>query len=54
MKGTIFLKGLKVTLFIQEVDKVPETTIELNSPQFQFEGDKVTIVDGTPPTVIKK
>ena len=54
MNGTIFLKGKKVTLFIGDATKIPEVTIELNSPQFIFEGDKVTIVDATPPTVIKK
>ena len=54
MNGTIFLKGKKVTLFLGDATKVPELTLELYSPQFIFEGDKVTIVDEQTPTVIRK
>ena len=54
MNGTIWLKNKKVTVFIGDASKVPEVTLELYSPQFIFEGDKVTIVDEQTPTVIRK
>ena len=46
MKGTIFIKDKLVTLMISEPGKIPSVTLELSSPQFVFDGDKVTIVEG--------
>lgn len=46
MKGTIFIKDKKVTLFVGPIGQVPTATLELISPQFIFDGDKVTIVEG--------
>ena len=54
MKGTIFIKDKKVTLFIGPVGQVPAATIELNSPQFIFDGEKVTVVESEIPTTNKK
>lgn len=53
MKGTIFIKDKKVTLFIGGAGQVPTVTIELTSPQFIFDGEKVTIVDGETATTKK-
>jgi hypothetical protein len=46
MKGTVFMKDKKVMLSIGEPGKVPAVTLELLSPQFIFDGDKVTVVEG--------
>lgn len=54
MKGTVFMKDKKVTLSIGEPGKIPAVTMELQSPQFVFDVDKVTIVEGEMTTVIKK
>jgi len=53
MKGTIFLKDRKVTLFIGDPTKVPTATIELTSPQFVFDDNKVTVLEGELSTVKK-
>jgi hypothetical protein len=53
MKGTIFLRDKKVTMFIGPTGQVPTATIELTSPQFIFDGDKVTIVEGEISTIKK-
>jgi hypothetical protein len=53
MKGTIFIKDKKVTLSISETGKVPSVVMELISPQFMFDGDKVTIVESDLSTIKK-
>ncbi len=53
MKGTIFIKDKKVALSIGESGKVPVVTMELNSPQFIFDGEKVTIMEGELSTIKK-
>jgi len=53
MKGTVFIKDKKITLSIGESGKVPEVSIELVSPQFIFDGDKVTIIEGQMDTIKK-
>ena len=46
MKGTIFLKDRKIVMTIGDTGKVPTVTLELLSPQFVFDGDKVMIIEG--------
>jgi hypothetical protein len=53
MKGTIFLKDKKVTMNIGTAGQVPTVSMELLSPQFVFDGDKVTIVEGDLSTIKK-
>lgn len=53
MKGTVFIKDRKVVVSIGEPGKVPEVSMELLSPQFIFDGDKVTIIEGVLDTIKK-
>jgi hypothetical protein len=54
MKGTFFIKDKTVILTIGKSGQVPMATIELTSPQFIFDGEKVTIVEGDITALIKK
>ena len=57
MKGTFWLKDKHITLFIggdPSKGQAPEITIELSSPQFIVDDNKVTVVEAALPASTKK